>query len=268
MKNLPEKFPIRYALIIMTDDLIFNQYLALLSKKPLDYSLLIPKYHSASFAILDRDAFEITRIKDNQADGDDENWAESIEDKLREVIPDISLKSHGSGRSSLGMYSYKKSAEIPAFIRVKDGEADYYKQVFAEVQNGKYDTFNLYQEIGSHLKSTKQDLYYSNIWKELDKNKDLDGMISQSFKLEHSDLFKKLPKNKDVKEKITVLICRSWEELFAEEVFTLYKMLNYCNNCGKALPFNYIGRYCPDKPDNIECIRERARKRKHSQYKE
>ena len=49
-KNLPDKFPIRYALVIENwdDELVddegsaLNQFSSLLQKKPLDYSLLNP----------------------------------------------------------------------------------------------------------------------------------------------------------------------------------------------------------------------------------
>lgn len=275
MKNLPDKFPIRYALIIETEDFIFNQYLMLLNKKPLDYSLLFPRYHSASFSILNRKAFEITEIKNNSnwenSRDDDDEWALSIEDRLKEIIPNISLGGISIGIGSINMYSYKKSAEIPAFVHFRnkgDDDAKYFNKIFDGIKNGKYNNFDLYQELFIYLKAIKQDLYYSSIWKELDNNKDLKGIITNSMRIKDKDFFRELSKNEENKEKITVLICRSWKELFAEEVFALYKMFNYCNNCGKALPFNYNGRYCPEGPESIDCIRERARKRKHSQNKD
>ncbi|MFA6252266.1 MAG: hypothetical protein WCX74_02610 [Candidatus Paceibacterota bacterium] len=274
MKNLPDKFPIRYALILghlhepNEDELLFNQYLALLNKQPLDYSLFCADMISVDFRIHNRDAFGIVKINEGKNESDFKIWADSIEDRLKEVIPSITIKSWGGGHAfRVGMYSYKKSAEIPAFTQFKPScwcNVNFEK-VFNRIKNGKYDTFLLYQELGAYLKGIRQDLFYSNIWKCLDSNKELGGFVYDSFDLEDKIIFNKVPKNEEVKEKIPVMICRSWEELFAEEIFALYKMFNYCNNCGKALPFNYNGKYCPNTPESIECIRERGRKRKHSQ---
>lgn len=276
MKNLPDKFPIRYALILghgrnlNDDNLLFNQYLTLLNKKPMDRDLFYASKIVANFLIYNREAFRIVKIQEGEKDADIKCWADSIENKLKEIIPSIKNKGWGGGNAfNVGFYSYKKSAEIPAFTQFKkfNGFDDNFEEVFNRVRNGKCDDFYLYQKLGHYLKGIRQDLPYSNFWKYLDNNKKLDGFILNSFDQCHRDIFDNIPKDGQIKEKIPVMICRSWEELFAEEIFALYKMFNYCNNCGKALPFDYNGKYCPDIPDNAECIRERARKRKHSQNK-
>lgn len=272
MKNLPDKFPIRYALILgqlneqNEDELLFNQYLSLLGKKPLDYSLFCADEISATFKIYNRDAFTITKIREGEDDYS--VWADSIKDRLKEVIPSIEIKTFGGGYAfRVGMYSYKKSAEIPAFAQFKSTSwcGPDFNKIFNKIKEGKCDSFHLYQELGTYLKGIRQDLPYSNIWKCLDENKQLGGFLYDSFDLDNKVIFKNIPKDEEANQKIPVMICRSWEELFAEELFALYKMFNYCNNCGKALPFNYSGRYCPDASENIDCVRERARKRKHSQ---
>lgn len=276
MKNLPDKFPIRYVLVIENWDdedfdkeILLPQYLNLLQKNPLDYSLLNPSYFSVRFQVLGKEIFKITKI---QAE---EGWLELAKVKIREIMPDVSVKGwETSSPFNIGLYSYKKSAEIPAFIRFYNefnkntNSASYFYKIFKDVKNGKYDDWAIYQILNDYFTSTKRNLYYSNVWKELDRNKEINGLL-RTFKhiqsLNLRNILKALPKDGETIEKIPVLICKSWEELFAEEVFALYKMFNYCNNCGKALPFNYNGKYCPDEPENVDCIRERARKRKHSQ---
>lgn len=273
MKNLPDKFPIRYALVIealdddFKDDLILNQYLELIHKNPMDYSLIFPEFNSVIFNILDQEAFKITKV------GNDDSWTKSIKDKIREVIPEVSLKGWSRGNAArIGMYSYKKAAEIPAFVsfnrsieRSGLGNSDYFNKIFDNIRLGKYDSFGLYQDLKSFLNGTIQELSYSNCWKELDRNKELKGIVTSQSGDISEKIFKTLPLTKPNNDMIPVMVCFSWDELFAEEVFAVYKMFNYCNNCGKALPFNYTGKYCPEGLENIECIRERARKRKHSQ---
>ena len=90
----------------------------------------------------------------------------------------------------------------------------------------------------------------------------LDGIIRPSYFHKHKTKeIKELEEINNYKEKITITVVRSWDELFAEEISTLNKMMKFCNNCGKALPFNYQGKYCLENKENQECVKERARKR-------
>jgi hypothetical protein len=71
----------------------------------------------------------------------------------------------------------------------------------------------------------------------------------------------------DNENKITIAVCKNWEELFTEELLALYKEMNFCKNCGKTLPFNYQGRFCPDTKENEECKKERGRERAKKPHK-
>lgn len=276
MKNLPDKFPIRYALIIPNDDdyneeepflleVLFNEYLSLLKNRPLDYLLLFPDYISLDFTILDKRVFQIPKLYA------DKEWMDMAEQKIKEVLPEAFLSGWTAGRAFLmGLYSYKKSAEIPAFVRLKNinnTNAKHYYKIYERVRMGELDEWDLYRLLGNRNRAIRQDLYYSNVWKKLDKDKEIGGFIFHINKHKEGRWFQDLPEETNNMTKISVLICKSWEDLFAEEIFALYKMFNYCNNCGKALPFNYSGKYCPNELENVDCIRERARKRKHSQDK-
>ena len=268
MKNLPDKFPIRYALIALIHnnkyeeeilsqlEILFNEYLLLIKNNPLDFSLLFPEYMSLDVTILKKRAFQISKLYAK------EDWWDVMEQKIKEILPNAACSGWTIGSAfTVGLYSYKKSCEIPAFINFKDENS---KKIYNKIQKGELDDWGLYKILNKHNKPISQDLYYSEIWRELDQNDRIGGSITCAHIQQDGKFFENLPIKKYT-TKIPVLICKSWEDLFAEELFLLYKMFRYCNNCGKALPFNYNGKYCPDNPQNIDCVRERARKRKHSQ---
>ncbi len=275
MKNLPDKFPIRYALIIpMSEDdfedeksyqseVLFNEYLLMLKDNPLNYSLLFPKYKSVNFTILGKPAFQISKLYA------EEGWIDVIKEKMKETMPEAFCSGWSNGFVfATGLYSYKKSCEIPAFSKLRDEkniDTSYYNKIYERIKKGEIDNWELHSLLGNHERPIEQDLYYSNVWKELDINEEIGGYILRMTISRKDEWFKNLPKDAKNITKIPVLICKSWEDLFAEELFLSYKMFRYCNNCGKALPFGYNGKYCPNEPENIDCIRERARKRKHSQ---
>lgn len=274
MKNLPDKFPIRYALIVSIYnngneeerisqlETLFNEYLLLIKNKPLDFSLLFPEYMSLDFTILGKKAFQISKLYP------EEGWIDVVKKKIKEIMPNFLCSSWSIGSPfSVGLYGYKKACEIPAFVNLKGLGSNYYKKMYERIRKGEVSDWEIYEMLSEHNKSLKQDLYYSEIWEELDENIQMGGHIMCTHMLRDGEWFEGLPKKK-YKTKIPVLICKSWEDLFAEELFILYKMFRYCNNCGKALPLGYNGKYCPNNPENIDCIRERARKRKHSQNKD
>jgi len=277
MKNLPDKFPIRYALIVpMSEDdhddenyyqseVLFNEYLLMLKNNPLDYSLLFPEYKSVNFTILGKPAFQISKLYA------EEGWIDVIKEKMEETMSEAFCSGWAKGFVfTIGLYSYKKSFEMPAFVRLKgvqNTNANYYNKIYERIRKGDIDNWELHSLLGDHARPIEQDLYYSNVWKELDINEKIGGYILRMDIFRKDELFKNLLKDAKNITKIPVLICKSWGDLFAEELFILYKMFRYCNNCGKALPFGYNGKYCPDEPENVDCIRERARKRKHSQNK-
>ncbi len=276
MKQLPEEFPIRYALIVSMYDsedrdnsflgeVLFNEYLLLLRDRPLNYSLLFPSYISLDFTILDQKAFQISKLYA------DDSWPDMVKQKIKEILPESFPYGFSAGRAfSIGLYSYKRSYELPAFFKFRNKlnhyNSKHFNKIYERVKRGELDEWDLYRLLGDNKRAIRQDLYYSNVWKKLDEDKELEGSILSINSAIEALKFKDLPQNKSTK-KIPVLICRSWDALFAEEIYALYKMFNFCSNCGKALPFDYSGKYCPATPENTACLKERARKRKRSQNK-
>ena len=136
---------------------------------------------------------------------------------------------------------------------------------YEKIKDNKITNFQLYESMAKYAKPVYISTPYSKTWKILDSGFQ-DGIIPVFGRSHKEDIIEKseLLDEKDgySKSKILVAVCRNWEELFAEEISALYKMFNFCNNCGRALPFDYKGNYCPDLSENKNCIKERNRKRK------
>lgn len=296
MKQFPYYFPIRYAIIVeggskkilecdileeesLSEKIIFKQLLSFLQTKPLDKnSLCIPRV-SATFSIMGMKLFELSKLQ-NEINW---KWADYIEKAMGSVFMDIKIESKGMGGVGLGFYSYRGASELPAFwtFRKKGEEStsgrrprrfrsyDYgdYAGIYSKLAEGKMTGLEFYKISSKHRKPISITIPYSPVWEFLDENRKFEGFIPPiDDDLQKEELAQELPekfeKEKKNGLKIDVLVCRSLEDLFVEEITTLYKMFFHCNNCGKPLPFNYKGKYCPESPENEKCIRERAKIRK------
>lgn len=303
MKNLPDIFPIRYAIIISdwlnkddssenekpqfytpaTFEMLFRQMLLALQKEPLSEELLMPKSETIKFKFMDVEIIKIAKLNAPF------NWANTLGVEIPKIIPEAKRSSIEVGSAfDIGLYSYRGASEIPSFITAgnilaKHGGIEGHLKIaekFGYVENGAnvrflYDnykrlrnneitSFQLYESMAKYAKPIYISTPYSKVWEVLDGGFQ-NGIVKLSSKFNIHDFIGKIEmddkKRNYGENKITVAVCKSWEELFAEEISAVYKILNFCNNCGKALPFDYQGKYCPATKGNEECTRARARKR-------
>jgi len=291
VNQLPEVFPIRYAMIIDTgndedlDDrpllpdpkveMLFRQYILKLQREPLSKSNLRPgaDYIKASF--LDIDIAYIAKLEGGQ------EWVRTSSEALTSILPEIKINLTGTGFFiNTALYSYRGACEIPSFIKfrketdkisfdgvrkkysVNSSMYGYFYNKYKEILEDKISSWELYQILAKYKQPIRIEAPYSEIWKFLDTGKN-DGIITSNIhREENKAILNSLPnQTKNVSSKIEIVICRSWEELFAEELSAFYKTLKRCRNCSKPLPFNYKGNYCPDLPENKHCVKERNRKR-------
>lgn len=293
MKNLPDKFPIRYALLVKPreeyedfDDLdfvtgelkerevLFRQLLLTLQQKPLSKEMLLIQQTSIKFSLLGVEIMNIAKI------GKDPEWIELVKKKIKDILPGAEVKSWAFGEAfTLGLYSYKGNYEIPTFIRAYNyntkndfdslygkfghfmsrSNINFFYNTYKKVSEGEIDEWELYKLLNQYEKPLHITSYQSDLWKMLDE-----GTLGGIIRPEHLHQFKtkeikNLIEKNNYTQKIPITVCKNWESLFAEEIISLYKMFRFCNNCGKALPFNYKGSYCPDTKENQLCIKERAR---------
>jgi hypothetical protein len=291
MKNLPDRFPLRYAIVLNEDKeddetffqtaqrkVLWDQLIEHLQNEPLNLKSLNFLYSSVGFSYNDVELCHIPRLTLLRT----ETWAETIANQIRSVMPRGSTTvSHGIA-FNIGLYSYQGATEIPFFWQVHAGheEPDFLKKTglfsfayYPKLQTLAKELYSQYEQImlGKIEKWERQrlaeaDIVYltipnSPLWAALDRGQN-NGIISphadyidiDETKVSKSELSKR-------PNKISVVVAKNIKALFREEMFSLYRVASFCNNCGKALPFNYQGKYCPDNSDNQDCIRERARKR-------
>ncbi len=302
MKNLPDTFPIRYAIIVNSwvdedfseeqklyirttakSEMLFRQLLTLLQKEPLSEKLLIPEQETIKFRFMGVEVINIAKLNAPL------NWAEKLKPDIKKIIPEAKYCSTEKGTAfNLGLYSYKGAVEIPSFVKAhnilvkhnnnfqtnretvpKFGHIENISDIrflysnYEKIKNNKITNFQLYEAMTKYTKPIYISTPYSKIWEILDNGFN-EGILSVNGRSD-KDIIKKRGSDEKKynygKKEIMVAICKSWEELFAEKILSIYKMLNFCNNCGIALPFDYQGKYCPDTKKNKGCKRERAKKR-------
>ena len=302
MKNLPDKFPIRYAIVIndifdskgsgsqfnTTPDgyrMLFKQLLIALQENGLNRHTFIPLADHLAFKWMDCEIMNIAKLNCSY------DWGGKIIVGMSKMVPEAKETVWSKGAAfNLGLYSYEGAAEIPSFmvarriiekcekkpkraleIANKFGNLELNSDTnsllydYERIRNNQLTNLQIYDIMTKYSKPIYISIPYSRIWEVLDGGfadgtVPLDNGSDKRAITEECELFDE--KEYDYgKKKITVVICRSWEELFAEENLAIYKMLNFCNNCGKSLSFGYQGRYCQENEENMECIRERARKR-------
>lgn len=292
MNQLPEIFPIRYAMVVETGndeelndrsllpdpkiEMLFRQYILKLQKEPLTRKNIRPQADYLKATFFDVDVAYIAKL---EAEND---WTQKATDSLKSILPEILINHTGTGFFiETSLYSYRGAYEIPSFIKFKK-ETDnsnfdnirrqytinssmygYFYNKYKEILEDKISSWELYQILAKYKQPIRIEAPYSELWKFLD-SRGSDGIITPNIhRSENKESLSLLPiQTNDINQRIEIVICRSWEELFAEELSAFYKTLKRCKNCNKPLPFNYKGNYCPDLPENNNCIKERNRKRK------
>lgn len=286
MKNLPNKFPTRYALIAQNLEIeeledfrlknvqiaktegLFNQFISKLQKESLSRDILLNEYSSVQFYHFNTEIADIAKL------GSSTEWIDTLEKEFLKILPQVDMSATFRGKAfSVGLYSYQGNTEIPAFIRahnavgnqklqegfgfISRGDLLFFRGTYQRICTNKISDWQLYQLLNEYERPIYITSNQSSIWKALDKGI-LNGTTPPDniFYLKNP-IMKKI-KDQSFKEKINIMVCRNWQSLFAEEIRTLYKMFCFCNNCDKPLPLNYKGSYCLE---NQECKKERARKR-------
>ena len=255
MNQLPEVFPIRYAMIIDTgndedlDDrpllpdpkveMLFRQYILKLQREPLSKSNLRPgaDYIKASF--LDIDIAYIAKLEGGQ------EWVRTSSEALMSILPEIKISLTGTGFFiNTALYSYRGACEIPSFIKFRK-ETDkisfdevrkkynvngsmygYFYNKYKEILEDKISSWELYQILAKYKQPIRIEAPYSEIWKFLDTGKN-DGIITSNIhREENQDILNALPnQTKNVSNKIEIVICRSWELLTISTTKSLKNML-------------------------------------------
>jgi len=296
MKNLPDKFPIRYAIVtydldalefddpklkaayLKDKESLFIQYVSKLQTG----NDLSSGYYNIGLNYLNEEILNVKSLKyDYPYKGED--FLKIIENIKQELCKFLVVDKKdirdfwGNGNAfDAFLYSYTGSGERPAFlisyenILKKKVDFDFYVykgtikifyDLYEKIRQGKLSGIELNEKLIKYDKPIFINTYYSKKWEYADKGK-TNGLFKP--RLTDHELIDKINEADETlsDRKINVAVCRSWEELFAEEIRQIYNISSFCNNCGKALPFDYQGKYCPpDLTENAECVKERARKR-------
>lgn len=287
MKSLPAKFPIRYAIVLSgqrendKNDLdvsksnsLWSQLIDFLKIHPLELKDLSLGYVSVSYS----DKYK-NRLCEIPFLNESKEKIKNISALLSENMNEGTF-SEGWGTSFfLTLFSYEGMAEIPSYWKLLNGKnrvdvsdtlalksfgypspeglrlkiEGKYKKIMAG-NDGIWQNFRMLDDPSVFYLQVP----YSSLWEALDKG-------AQGGVLSHNEITDYLPRKlkKNIEKKfITVAIAKNLESLMVEEIISTYKTSNYCNMCGKALPFDYKGRYCPNTNENIACVRKRGRIRK------
>jgi len=293
MKNLPDQFPIRYAILIddHTDEdsedyfdiarrrVLWDKLIRFLQKKPLEIRDLSLRSRSVGFSYHGTKLCEIPELNVP------EKWSDELEERLKESISEGQF-SHSYGLAfDLGLYSYRGSFEIPLFWQIYWRKEDdkylgeqlglfkwsyhppfidlgnkIYEQ-YKQIMRGNITEWERFKSSQGSYSVSHLTIPNSQLWHLLDKKQN-NGFISpyvEEVDIDEDVLKRGKPEKRS--SKISVVVSRGLQSLMWEEMIALYKIASFCNNCGQALPFNYKGKYCPASEENQDCIRERARKR-------
>lgn len=283
MKNFPDVFPIRYAIIAHSNLSEVSPQTKIAFKRDLvkiiSSSRLSPKDLMLSYFIYD--AYEYGKVYKFHPKLE---WAQSAFDCLN-LFYEGDSNAHFLEKSyDLIFLSYQGNNEVPFFheyFNNKDNPFSYYQNRFGvgikESTKFSCSIFRDYYDLIMNKKSESAEGNFlslmsvlgeaisitscnSAMWKALDRGKN-EGILHKRNIFDISEE----EKHQVEEKKIEVLLCDSWERLFMEEVWRLYKVSNFCQNCGVALPFNFSGKYCPE---NTQCKRSRDRiRQKESQTK-
>ncbi len=293
MKYLPERFPIRYAIVAeRIADYDNNDWEDSRSDEPNEifvhrqltnylrsHALTKDSLRLGSVGIAARIAgvnlINLSKLAEEQA------WVDLAKKNIEELFPDekILISQHTGNAYLLGLYSYTGAAEQPSFFNAYRHREDskYIGKKFGLNQTAVNFLYRMYDNLTKGLENEKElaelafeygspsyiTVPYSGLWKALDKGA-CNGIIPNLFSKQESLEYTSSIVEEEIKEgsKIQVIVCKKWQALFVEEIQSLFRISSFCNNCQKPLPFDYKGKYCIDLPENKDCIRQRNRIRK------
>lgn len=259
------------------DEVLFKQFIEYLQKHGLKRSDLSIAYAYIIVKQFDKEYDSIVKLGAGLAE------EQKLVKAMKEFDPEIVDKSGIFLAYDLALISYEARSEIPMFWYIYQhqkevdhlradlgydsnyGSEGFMHSVYEDLMSGKMTEADLWRLRSVERPSLTVSTPYSDIWKQVDERHDLNGIMPLgcrgSKKLQLMTTLEDTEKK--YKEKINVLVCQSWHSLFLEELAVLYNKANFCNNCGKPLPFQgYRGEYCPPAKENEACMKERARKRK------
>ena len=290
-KDFPDKFPIRYLVFVkkvsdkhddnfseIKEQLLWDELITTLQTSPLDIDLLHLRFKEVGYKYNEEILARFPKLNAPK------DWGDNLADAIKPFLSTGTLYRSEGYVYDLGLYSYSGMGEIPFFWQLyhnrkntkKAGDelglnfigylnhektAEEAYKIYQEIVSGDVEKWERYRA-STAPKSFRITIPYSPLWESLDRG-DNNGMITP--RMEEADLTLP-PRNQKSSKKIEVVIVQDLKSLFVEEVVALYKASSFCNNCHKMLPFGYQRKYCPDMPENQDCIRERnklrARKRK------
>ncbi len=283
MKNLPEIFPVRYAVVaedvysaslkgaVKSSDWLFKQLLRLIQSEPLTADKLKLKASSMRFTDLGIPAFTIEKL-DPHID-----WDNKIRRDIHEQFPGISWNYHMGATYNLNLVSYAGRYEIPVLVEAhnKKGDIDFLHdrfgysfnrtdldiiyELFEELKNGNLSDTRLWSIRASTNEPVLIEADISSLWEHLEDPEGMNKGVLSSFNvMARPQRYQEIPPEPTSKRKIQIYVCKSWDSLMVEELYALKRATTFCLNCGKGLPYGSRHKYCPDNP---ECRRARDRER-------
>ncbi len=185
VKNFPERFPIRYAIILrefkdddddfsnrrtserkLIDEQIFRQFILLLQEQPLDRTILQLSKVSVLCRSLGLKVFEGAKLNAG------EEWINEVEKYISLLYPEaLVLTDTTRGHAyNLGLYSYAGAGEIPSFWKMYQKYDD---------KNFLGERFGFHEHFGAILSRSR---LYERMMK---------GEVTESFLYEMGELYER-----------------------------------------------------------------------------
>lgn len=170
---------------------------------------------------------------------------------------------------------YKGILEGPIFLNVINNLTSFSKDVieaalfvkglFEKLFTGDITALQFYDIKSEYEVVTTLKIKKNSILKQLDTGY-CNGIFQTALFFDNEELVKSFHYDAlDVIQPETyvdIKVSGSWLTLFLDEVDTILQQTRLCNNCKKPLPLGSKLRYCPDTPENKNCVQERQRLRK------
>lgn len=186
----------------------------------------------------------------------------------------------------ISVISYEGTFEQPIFLyavnkknkNFKDSvitAAKHAQTIFEKLMLGDIDKETFYDIKSQFEKTETVSLQKTKFMEWLDSNDNSSGVFNSElfYKVKdddkdpysfESDVFEVVKPS----ENVETVVAGSWQSLFIEEIRAIYDNLRLCSNCGKPLPSgSYKGSYCPDTPENKQCLADRQNLRKQKERK-
>ena len=146
MNQLPEVFPLRYAMVIEAGndeefkdrpllpdpkiEMLFRQYILKIQKEPIIKSLLRPAPYFVKASFADIDVGYLAKLADNNQSGSMDGWLSETSQSFEKMLPGVVVEGSGWGFFlNVSLYSYRGALEFPSFIKFwkETNNTDFYK---------------------------------------------------------------------------------------------------------------------------------------------